>query len=127
MINKTTVYYESFLLELRQLIPLGIFYLKVYHQHILHEFRHYWQREKYPIVFYWWLKDHIQLYEDYQEARDEKGTRLSYLYCPLEKDADAFEKSGGVEGKEVELINPIMDESYWREILKEKTVYKSAF
>lgn len=108
-------------------IAINKLFLKEYHQYTLHEFRHYWQRETYPEVFKWWLNKHKGLYEDFQVARDEHDQRLSYLYCPLEKDAIAFQLSNGKKGCEEELINPVLKVSYWRKILREKTVSKSCF
>ena len=101
-------------------IAININYLSVYKKKIFHEFRHYWQSETYPTVYSWWLVEHKDLYNDFQKAKkviNGKKERLAYLYCPLEKDAIAFENS--YEGDEEGLKNPILDESYWRKILEE--------
>lgn len=111
----------------RNYIAINELFLKEYRKYTLHEFRHYWQRENYPKVFRWWLNDHKGLYEDFQLALDEHNQRLSYLYCPLEKDAMAFQLSGGENGCEEELINPVLKVSYWRKILREKTMRKADF
>ena len=103
-------------------IAINVNYLSGYDKKIFHEFRHYWQRETYPKVYFWWLTEHKELYKDFQKSKkivDGKKVRLAYIYCPLEKDAIAFEDND--EGDEDGLRNPILDESYWRKILEENT------
>ena len=111
-------------------IAINKYFLEKYRPYVFHEFRHYWQREKYPDVFKWWLVDHKDLYMDFQEARDKQGNPLAYTYCPLEKDAVSFEKSNGEKDCEEDLINPKlkeMKESDWRKILRENAASWSSF
>lgn len=82
---------------------------------IRHEFRHYWQSVYYSKLFLWWMVDHRDLYEAFQNTKDKYGRVLAYLYCPLEIDACAFEKSDKVN--ENILKNANYELSYWKKIL----------
>ncbi len=80
-----------------------------------HEFRHYWQSVYYSKLFLWWMVDHQDLYEAFQNERDKYGRILAYLYCPIEVDACAFEKSDKVNEDILRNANYELD--YWKKLL----------
>lgn len=113
-----------FSVEKNAIIMNPVFFYSFNEKTIYHEFRHYWQFEKYKEVYLWWLEENKSFYEELLKKKDVNGKQLAYIICELELDADEFGNSYGVMDKEELLKNfsPNIDEYKKRvfELLKRK-------
>ena len=87
-------------IELNQAFMVDGYFSYSYIEVLYHEFRHYWQMEKYPDVYNWWLREHGDFYEDLTKMKNKEGKQLSHIICELEEDAQEFGESHGKRNRE---------------------------